>query len=192
VSSPSPDWWTQKDTHGVIPDASSALRGAWWSRLVTWDETWVFHYTPESKAESMTWKHPHSPVKMKFKTVQSPGKVMATVFWNVHRVLLVDFTPPRWTINSAAYQETKETQGGYSAQETRIVEQRTRSSSFARQCSTSQCCSNRESLELLGLGNSSTSTIHSWFGTVGLQSIPRDEKAPQRSASTPVKMFKMK
>jgi hypothetical protein len=53
----------------------------------------------------MTWKHPLSPVKRKFKTVQSPGKVMATVFWDVHGVLLVDFTPPGSTINTAAYQE---------------------------------------------------------------------------------------
>jgi hypothetical protein len=30
------------------------------SRIVTGDETWVFNYTSESKAESMTWKHPHS------------------------------------------------------------------------------------------------------------------------------------
>jgi hypothetical protein len=29
----------------------------------TGDETWVFHYTPDSKAESMTWMNPHSPVK---------------------------------------------------------------------------------------------------------------------------------
>jgi hypothetical protein len=60
---------------------------AFLSRIVTGDETWVFHYTPQSKAESMTWMHPHSPVKKKFKTVQSPGKVMATVFWDVHGVL---------------------------------------------------------------------------------------------------------
>jgi hypothetical protein len=79
----------------------------------------------------MTWKHPRSPVKKKFKTVQSPGKVMATVFWDVHGVLLVDFTPCGSTINAAAYEETKDTQGGYSAQETRIVDQRTRSSYFA-------------------------------------------------------------
>jgi hypothetical protein len=52
---------------------------AFLSRTVTGDETWVFHYTPESKAESITWKHPHSPVKNKFKTVQSTGKVMAAV-----------------------------------------------------------------------------------------------------------------
>jgi hypothetical protein len=73
-----------------------------------------------------------------------------------------------------------ETQGGYSAQETRIVDQRTRSS-FARRCSTSQCCRNRESLELLGLENFSTSTTQSSFGTVGLSFIPEDEKAPQSS-----------
>jgi hypothetical protein len=34
--------------------------------------------------------------------VQSPGKV----FWDVHGVLLVDFTPPGSTVNAAAYQET--------------------------------------------------------------------------------------
>jgi hypothetical protein len=79
---------------------------AFLSRTVTGDETLVSHYTPESKAESMTWKHPRSPLKKKFKTVQSQGKVMATVFWDVNGVILVDFTPPGSTINAAAYQET--------------------------------------------------------------------------------------
>jgi hypothetical protein len=79
---------------------------AFLSRIVIGNETWVFHYTPKSKAESMTWKRPQSPVNKKFKTVQSPGKVMATVFWDDHGVLLVDFTPPGSTINAAAYQET--------------------------------------------------------------------------------------
>jgi hypothetical protein len=79
---------------------------AFLSRNVTGDETCVFHYTSESKAELMTWKHPHSPVKKKFKIVQSPGKVMATVFWDVQGVLLVDFTPPGSIINATDYQET--------------------------------------------------------------------------------------
>jgi len=72
-------------------------------RTVTEDETWVFDYTPESKAASMTWKHPHSPLKKKFKRVQSPGKVMATALWDVYGVLLVYFIPPG---SAAAYQET--------------------------------------------------------------------------------------
>jgi hypothetical protein len=50
----------------------------------------------------MMWKHPHFPVKKKFKRVQSPGKVMATVFWDVYGVKLVDYTPPSSTINAAA------------------------------------------------------------------------------------------
>jgi hypothetical protein len=65
------------------------LGEAFLSRIVTGGESWVFHYIQESKAELMTWKHPHSPVKKKFKTVQFPRKVMATVFCNVCGVLLV-------------------------------------------------------------------------------------------------------
>ena len=37
-------------------------------RIVTTDETWVFHYQPESKRRSMEWKHVSSPVKKKFKS----------------------------------------------------------------------------------------------------------------------------
>jgi histone-lysine N-methyltransferase SETMAR len=79
---------------------------AFLSKIVTGDETWAFHYTPENKAESMTWKHPHSPLKKKFKTEQSPGKVMASVFCDVRGVILVYFTPSGSTINASAYQES--------------------------------------------------------------------------------------
>jgi histone-lysine N-methyltransferase SETMAR len=79
---------------------------AFLSRTVTGDVTLVFHYTPISKTEAMTWKHTHSPVKKKFKTAQPPGKAMATVFWDVHGLLLVDITPPGSTINTPVYQET--------------------------------------------------------------------------------------
>ncbi|GFR08028.1 histone-lysine N-methyltransferase SETMAR [Trichonephila clavata] len=40
-------------------------------RIVTGDETWVHHFKPESKAASMEWKHPSSPVRKKFKTTPS-------------------------------------------------------------------------------------------------------------------------
>jgi hypothetical protein len=131
--------------HGVIPDASSALRGAWSSILkktVTGDETCVFRYTPESKTESITWKHPHSQVKKNFTTVQSPGKVMATVFWDGHGVLLVDFTSPSSTINAAAYQETlKRLKEAIRHKRPGLLTKGLKSS-FARQCSTTQCCHN--------------------------------------------------
>jgi len=49
-------------------------------RIFTEDEILVLHSTSESKAESMMWKHPYSPVEKKFKTVHSPGKVSTDVF----------------------------------------------------------------------------------------------------------------
>jgi len=38
---------------------------AFLTRIITGDETWVHHYAPESKRQSMEWKHPGSPVKKK-------------------------------------------------------------------------------------------------------------------------------
>ncbi|KAG5330757.1 SETMR methyltransferase, partial [Acromyrmex heyeri] len=35
--------------------------------IVTGDETWVAHYTPENKRQSMQWKHTSSPTAKKFK-----------------------------------------------------------------------------------------------------------------------------
>jgi histone-lysine N-methyltransferase SETMAR len=75
-------------------------------RIVTGDETWVHHFEPQSKAESMTWKHPQSPVTKKFKVARSAGKIMATVFWDMEGVLLVDYTPKGETINAAAYEQS--------------------------------------------------------------------------------------
>ena len=50
-------------------------------KIITGDETWVHHYDPESKGQSMEWKHPQSPCKKKFKTQPSAGKLMLTIFW---------------------------------------------------------------------------------------------------------------
>ena len=72
-------------------------------RIITGDETWVHHYEPESKRQSMEWRHPSSPKTKKFKTEKSAGKIMATVFWDVHGMLLTDFSPQGATINSDAY-----------------------------------------------------------------------------------------
>ena len=70
------------------------------SRIVTVDETWVHHYKPESKRSSMEWRHPTSPRVKKFKSQCSAGKIMATVFWDIKGVILVDFMPKGTTINS--------------------------------------------------------------------------------------------
>ncbi|XP_042150143.1 histone-lysine N-methyltransferase SETMAR-like, partial [Ixodes scapularis] len=51
-------------------------------KIATSDETWVWHFEPESKRQSMEWKHAGSPVK-KFKSQRSTRKVMFNVFWDM-------------------------------------------------------------------------------------------------------------
>jgi len=75
------------------------------SRIVTGDETWVHHYEPESKGQSMEWKHPDSPAKKKFKTQPSAGKVMLTHFWDSKGPILEDYLEKGRTINSARYSD---------------------------------------------------------------------------------------
>lgn len=74
--------------------------------IVTGDETWVFHFTPETKQQSREWRHPTSPKPKKFKQTQSAGKVMATVFWDRKGLLLIDFLPHGTTVNSVRYCDT--------------------------------------------------------------------------------------
>jgi hypothetical protein len=66
-------------------------------RIVTADETWLHHYKPESKAQSMAWKRPTSPVAKKFKSQPSASKIMLTLFWGA---ILVELTPKGETVNS--------------------------------------------------------------------------------------------
>jgi len=49
-------------------------------KIVTGDETWVHHYDPEEKRQSMVNRHVTSPQPKKFKVQPSAGKIMLTVF----------------------------------------------------------------------------------------------------------------
>jgi len=41
------------------------------SRLVTMYETWLYHYDPETKQQSMKWRHSDSPCPKKFRVQKS-------------------------------------------------------------------------------------------------------------------------
>jgi hypothetical protein len=102
------DWKPQDKPNGSCTNVSHALlRRRWWvlESIVTGDETWLFHLTPENKQQSLEWRHTHSPTKKKFKT-SSTKKTMATVFWWWKGVFLVDFMLQGTTINTAVYFET--------------------------------------------------------------------------------------
>jgi len=47
--------------------------------IITGDETRVYHFTPESKQQSLEWRHSRLPKKRKFKVMQSARKIMATM-----------------------------------------------------------------------------------------------------------------
>jgi hypothetical protein len=55
--------------------------------IVTGDESWVHHYDPELKSQSLEQCHPTSPGKKKSKTEPSAGKCMPTVFWDYRGII---------------------------------------------------------------------------------------------------------
>jgi hypothetical protein len=75
------------------------------NRIVTGDESWVHHYQPESKRASMQWKHRGSPSSKTFKVTPPAGKVVLTMFWDSHGVLLAHFQKRGENVNSASYCE---------------------------------------------------------------------------------------
>jgi len=50
------------------------------SRLVTMDETWLYNYDPETKQQTMKWRHSGSSSPNKFRMPKSVGKVLAPIF----------------------------------------------------------------------------------------------------------------
>jgi len=73
------------------------------SRLVTMDETWLYHYDLETKQQSMEWLHSSSPHPKKFRVQKSAGKVVTSIFWDQDGILLIDYLPKGQTINAEYY-----------------------------------------------------------------------------------------
>jgi len=73
------------------------------SRLVTMDETWLYHYDQETKQQSMDWRHSSSPRPQKFRVQKSAWNVLASVFWDQDGILLIYYLPKGQTINAEYY-----------------------------------------------------------------------------------------
>ena len=67
------------------------------------DETWLCHYDPETKQQSMERRHSVSPHPKKFRMQKSAGKVFASIFWDHDGILLTDYLPKDQTINAEIY-----------------------------------------------------------------------------------------
>jgi len=73
------------------------------SRLVTMDETWLYHYDPETKQQSIEWRHSGSPRPKKIPIAKIRSKNFASIFWDQDGILLVDYLPKGQTINAEYY-----------------------------------------------------------------------------------------
>ena len=70
------------------------------SRLVTLDETWSYHYDPETKQQSVECRHSGSSRPKKFRVQKSVGKFLASIFWGQDGFLFVDYLPKGQTNNA--------------------------------------------------------------------------------------------
>ena len=73
------------------------------SRLVTMDETWLYHCDPETKQQSVEWRHSGSPRPKKFRVQKTAGKFLALIFWDQDGILLICYLPKGQTINAKYY-----------------------------------------------------------------------------------------
>ncbi len=72
-------------------------------KIITCDETWVSVYEQQSKIESCQWLPKGSNRPLKALRVQGVQKTMMTVFFDVCRILLVDFLLRGETMDSKYY-----------------------------------------------------------------------------------------
>jgi len=67
------------------------------------EETWLCHYDPETKLQSMKWWHSDSPRPKIFRVHKSAGKVLASIFWDQDGIPFIDYVPKGQTINAEYY-----------------------------------------------------------------------------------------
>jgi len=114
------------------------------SRFVTMDETWLYHYDPETKHSQVSGgvaAHPAPPQKIQVQ--KSAGKVLASIFWDQDGILLIDYLTKGQTINAGAIEGHFEGKTPREGHQGGIV--------LARQCPGSPSTCNPEETSLTGL-----------------------------------------
>jgi histone-lysine N-methyltransferase SETMAR len=72
-------------------------------QFITVDETWIHHYTPESKQQSKQWTEAGCSAPRKTRLIPSTGKVMALVFRDAEGILFIDYFEKGKTITGEYY-----------------------------------------------------------------------------------------
>jgi [histone H3]-lysine36 N-dimethyltransferase SETMAR len=73
--------------------------------IITGDETWLYGYDPETKAQSSVWQTKGSPRVKKCRQVRSNVKSLLTVFFDSKGVIHHEFLPKGQTVNQVYYKQ---------------------------------------------------------------------------------------
>jgi len=98
----------QKEFHAVVAQdflETSNNDPHFLKKIITGDESWIYGYDPETKAQSSQWKSPESPRPKKARQSRSNVKVMLTVFSDHEGVVHHEYAPPGQTITKDYYIE---------------------------------------------------------------------------------------
>ncbi|KAL7725070.1 hypothetical protein ACLKA6_010344 [Drosophila palustris] len=144
-------------------------------RYITMDETWIHHFTPESNRQSAEWHAAGESRPKRPKTQQLAGKVMASVFWDAHGIIFIDYLQKGQTINSDYYMALLERLKRRNRKETASYGEE-KSVVPPRQCTVSQINENNGKIERIGLRIASPSTVFSRFGPQRLLALRRPQK----------------
>ena len=72
-------------------------------RIITGDESWIYHYDPLTQQEAKVWKKPGEETPTRPRKQRSAGKVMMTIFWDKDGILFTDYLVCGSTINGPYY-----------------------------------------------------------------------------------------
>jgi len=85
------------------------MNSAFFSSIVTMDETWTPMFSPETKRQSAQWKHTDSPPPKKLRVSASAEKMMVAMFWDVEGVILTHCVPKSTTVTGQTYEDVLRT-----------------------------------------------------------------------------------
>ena len=77
--------------------------------IVTEDESWFPLFSPESKRQSMQWKHKDPPLPTKCRTLEFQKKVLYALLWDAEGIILSYPVPKGTAISGETTPEASET-----------------------------------------------------------------------------------
>ena len=133
------------------------------------DETWLYHYDPETKQQSMGWRHSDSPRPKNSKRQNPLEKFSPLIFWDQEGIFLIDYLPKGRTINAEHYLSLTVQLKDILEEKCWLQKGHQGGLVLAQQCPGSPGTCNPEETGLPGLPVSWSPTLFSGSGPIGLK-----------------------